>query len=50
MKRMVQRVVAVAVGVLLFNVLWNVAGYFAITPNSPAPVVYTNLRQLDTLR
>lgn len=41
MKRMVQRIVFVAFGVLLFNVAWNVAGSIAITPNSPAPVVYT---------
>lgn len=41
MKRMVQRLTVVALGVVLLNVGWNVAGSVAITPNSPAPVVYT---------
>lgn len=41
MKRMTQRVAVVGLIVLAFNMTWNVAGSIAITPNSPAPVVYT---------
>lgn len=41
MKRMIQRLAVVAFGVVLLNVGWNVTGSIAITPNSPAPVVYT---------
>lgn len=41
MKRMAQRVAVVGFIVLVFNIAWNVAGSIAITPNSPAPVVYT---------
>jgi len=41
MKRMIQRVAFVVLGVVLFNVGFNITGSMAITPNSPAPVVYT---------
>lgn len=41
MKRMVQRLAFVAFSVLVLNIGWNVTGSLAITPNSPAPVVYT---------
>ena len=36
-----RRIGAVLLGVVLLNVGWNVTGSMAITPNSPAPVVYT---------
>lgn len=41
MKRMVQRIGTVVLGVMLISIGWNVTGSMAITPNSPAPVVYT---------
>lgn len=41
MKRMAQRLAVVALTILALNVGWNVAGSIAITPNSPAPKVYT---------